>query len=182
MKVFSYTVDSADVITSVSNSWLDFAVSNGALDMRRDNVLGTKLWDWIADAETRLLYGHVFEKVRRIGCDITVPFRCDSPVLRRFMKLQVKPADDRGLTLLTEIIREESRPPQALLNQSPETSEEFVRMCGWCKLVHCPESDEWLEVEEAVEALGLFEQEILPSITHTICTACSEVMMRSIAE
>jgi hypothetical protein len=48
-------------------------------------------------------------------------------------------------------------------------------MCGWCKRVDV--SARWLEVEAAVEALRLFDEETLPRISHGICPECESHLL-----
>jgi hypothetical protein len=50
-------------------------------------------------------------------------------------------------------------------------------MCGWCKRTQLP-TGRWVEIEEAVEELGLFEDSPLPGVTHGICLPCHEAMDR----
>jgi hypothetical protein len=45
-------------------------------------------------------------------------------------------------------------------------------MCGWCKRVAI--GDAWMEVEDAVSELRLFERKVLPDISHGICPDCLE--------
>lgn len=62
-----------------------------------------------------------------------------------------------------------------LLREAPRGSEPapepggMVRMCSWCKRVLL---DDWVEIDEAVRRLGLFELEQPPRVTHTICREC----------
>lgn len=49
-----------------------------------------------------------------------------------------------------------------------------VSAVGVKKIVVCEEV--WEEVEKAVAALGLFEQEELPRLTHGICDGCYKRM------
>ena len=44
-------------------------------------------------------------------------------------------------------------------------------MCAWCKKA---DVGGWVEVEEAVRRLQLFDQARLPRITHGVCPACKE--------
>lgn len=55
-----------------------------------------------------------------------------------------------------------------------ERSEEFVIICSWCKLVEVESG--WLEVEEAIDKLGLFDEPVLPRISHGCCSPCFERM------
>ena len=52
---FAYSIDRQDALTSVSDSWLEFARENGAKKLTRDFVVGQPLWRFIAGRETRLL-------------------------------------------------------------------------------------------------------------------------------
>jgi hypothetical protein len=49
-------------------------------------------------------------------------------------------------------------------------------MCGWCKRVSVRNT--WVEVEDAVLELRLFEREVLPDLTHGICPGCLETTER----
>ncbi len=48
-------------------------------------------------------------------------------------------------------------------------------MCGWCDRFLVGE--EWLEVEQAVARLGLFQRAEMPAISHDICPDCGEMLM-----
>lgn len=56
-------------------------------------------------------------------------------------------------------------------------SNELLQMCSWCKRVALPD---WVEAEEAVSRLKVFETELLPRITHAICPACLENLEKEI--
>ena len=114
-QVFRYSIDTENRVSSVSNSWLDFALVNGATNLRREDVVGTSLWDWIADDETAQLYCTLIERVRTTGRPITVPFRCDAPTVRRFMRLRVSVQENGVMDLDSGIVREEKRESQRLL-------------------------------------------------------------------
>ncbi|HVY72111.1 MAG TPA: hypothetical protein VHH73_19410, partial [Verrucomicrobiae bacterium] len=52
----------------------------------------------------------------------------------------------------------------AVQNKAP-----LVKVCSWCKRVATPK---WVQAEQAVAKLGLFELEPPPGITHGICDDC----------
>ncbi len=74
----------------------------------------------------------------------------------------------------TRTLLEEERPTPILLDADVGRSDELLRSCGWCKKFLV--GDEWVEVEEAVQRLRLFQRRRLPSITHGICDGCYEKM------
>jgi hypothetical protein len=51
----------------------------------------------------------------------------------------------------------------------------MLTMCGWCDRFLV--DGEWVEVEEAVARLGLFELPKLPSIDHGVCPDCTEMLL-----
>lgn len=72
----------------------------------------------------------------------------------------------------------EIRPSQPLLESGGKRTEEFLRMCSWCKKM--PDGDDWIEIEEAVAKMRLFEAAALPMISHGMCGRCEIMMHKSI--
>jgi hypothetical protein len=169
--VAEYRIDARDRITFVSPAWIAFALNNGAPELTGERVLGKSLWGFVADKETRHLYGLLFKKVRRDRRVITLPFNCDSPMLRRYMELAISALPDGAIALAGHLLREESRKPARLLDPMAERSESFLRMCSWCKRVDAGAND-WIEVEDAIRRLTLFSSSVLPQLTHGICPTC----------
>lgn len=170
-----YRIDARDRITFVSPAWVAFAINNGAPELTGESVLGKSLWDFVADRETRHLYGLVFEKVRRDRRPITIPFNCDSPTLRRFMELAISALPDGHIDLAGRLLREESREPARLLDRMAERSQSYLRICSWCKCVEAGGND-WVEVEDAIQGLTLFSSSVLPQLTHGVCPTCRSLL------
>jgi hypothetical protein len=129
--------------------------------------------------ETRHLYQIMLEKVRKNNARIKVPFRCDSPAYRRFMELEIFTLDENLIEFRSRIVKLEFRPHVDLLDFSVDRSDEFVRICGWCKKIYVSEA-KLVEVEEAVEELNLFGETKLPQLTHSICPSCKESLTQSL--
>lgn len=165
-----YGVDGSDIIRWISEEWLLFARENDANDLGTDSVVGQPLWKFVAGNDTQHLYQLLFAKAREKNIHLSVPFRCDSPEIRKYMRLQIEPADDESLEIAAELIREETRDPVPLLDANQARSSELLTMCSWCMHVSTGEGC-WLEVEDAIEQLGLFA-ETLPGLTHGACPAC----------
>lgn len=62
-----------------------------------------------------------------------------------------------------------------------ERTDAMLIMCGWCKKVALPD-DRWVEVEEAVKVLQLFDAPRLPRISHGICRECLDAFEMPLAE
>jgi hypothetical protein len=173
MREFICHVDANDRITFVDASWLAFAAENGLPALTVESVKGTSLWDYISEKATQEFYRIFMKKVRATGGTIVVPFRCDGAECRRFMEMSIVGMDAGALEFHSVLLREEARPRMDLLNPEFPRTEALLIMCAWCKKVN---ADGWVEVEEAVSRLRLFEQGRLPRITHGMCPACMEVL------
>jgi len=172
----TYRTDSNGRIISVNREWTRFAIENGAPELQGKAVLGKQLSDSFAGDETRHVYTLIVEKVHRKNRAAVVPFRCDGPTIRRMMELTILPREKGETEYRARELREEETPYLPLLDPDRPRSGDMVLVCSWCRSVRVGE--EWVEVEEAVRQLRLFEAVEMPSITHGICERCSEKVLR----
>lgn len=170
MRDSRYELDSEDRIRSVGGAWTSFARANGAEHLEH-GILGTPIWDWIAGMDVRHLYRLLFTRVRGTHASVRLPFRCDSPDVRRFMELEVTSLPDDGLLCNARLERSERRPQVSLLEPRAVRSEDLLAICSWCKRVRVSHVC-WLEIEDALCALQLL-QGAPPAITHTVCPGCA---------
>ncbi len=178
-----YALSDADHrIAWTSANWDRFARENGAPELASGGVVGHPLWRYVEGAETRLVYEAVFERVRHTGREAVLPFRCDSPDLRRFMELRVARVERESgvfLEIAAELLREESRPAVDLLDPSAPRAGATVRLCSFCKQMRV-EGDRWLELEDAVAHLDLLGADVQPPLSHGICPDCEASVRRGI--
>lgn len=174
-RIFVYHIDSRNRITYLNQGWIDFAQENQAPELKPDTVLGQNLANYIADWETRHLYEIVYDRVRRTGQIVQLPFRCDSPGLRRFFQMNIGPLSEGGLKFTVKVIRIEQRHLVALLDNSTERSADHVVICSWCKRVEFP-ADHWVDLEAVINKQDLFGQDFFgstpPVLTHDVCPEC----------
>jgi len=163
-----YVVASDGVIERVAGPWHDFARANGAPEL--NDPTGNELLGHVAGASTREVIQLLMDRTRMGGNSVEIPFRCDAPALRRFMKLRLEPGDGGRLEFRSWTEWTEPRAAVRLLDRAAPRSSELLRVCSWCKRVDA--GGEWFEVEEAVARLRLFDAEKLPDITHAMCGAC----------
>lgn len=168
---FTYRIDADDRLIFVTTEWLDFARENEAASLSSQAVTGQSLFSFIGDPETRHLYRIIIDRVRQSRSGTVLPFRCDSPGIRRFMELHITPMPEGAVEFDGRLIREEEREILPLLDPSVTRSDEIVVACSWCKRIDVDGS--WFEVEDAVRRMGLFNQSRLPRISHGICIDCS---------
>jgi hypothetical protein len=174
---FEYRLDPNDVIVSVSDDWLAFARENGAHELDADAVVGKSLWGFIPDAPTRMFYRDVFGTVRATDQPVVVPFRCDSPHLKRFMRLEVRHHDGCGIDLKSILARVEPCERQGLIDAKAQQSNIRITMCSCCKHVLI-EPDGWLPLDEANRRSGLYLSNKRPQIRYEVCAACKLLAAR----
>jgi hypothetical protein len=119
----------------------------------------------------------LLRRVRGELGSVDLRFRCDGPAVRREMDIRISAnASGRFVFFAARLRAEEPREVfQPLLAAPTPRSAETVTMCGWCDRFLV--DDEWVEVEEAVSRLGLFELPRMPAIGHGVCPDCSEMLM-----
>lgn len=176
-ETFLYQVDSADLLQSVDAAWLTFAQENLAAEMVKPKILGKPIWSFFSGYQVEEIYGSLFRRVRSNQKKIALPFRCDSPTERRMMELRLSPLEQGGINLESAILHSERRRAVQLFELCVPRSHEFVVVCSWCKKVRVAES--WLEVEVAVERLGLFHVAAFPQLSHGVCKPCKSEALNS---
>jgi hypothetical protein len=175
----SYVLGPDDRIAAVDQAWNTFAASQGAGDLTGAQIVGKPLRACIADSNTHEIYALLFGAARKLQRSVAVPFRCDSPGLRRFMTLRADPLPDGSLRISTTLVRAEERPPVALLSPTAPRSDGVLKICGWCKRIPLS-SGAWVEVEIALQELGLLEASEMPRLTHGVCPACAASLQAEI--
>jgi len=175
-----YRVDEDDRLIHLNANWYQFAEANQAKELTNPAILNCSIWDFIVDSETRAIYEMLFAKVRISKEVVDFPFRCDTPTLRRFMRMELQPQPNDAILFTSRVTQVETRPCAYWLDMSLVRSETFVTICSWCKRVELPYGY-WCEVEDAVETLGLFGTTHSPRLTHGMCPECSLSFRRSFA-
>lgn len=165
-----YRIDVADRLVFVGPGFDEFAASNEAPTLSAARVLGRRLWSFISDAETVMLYEALVSGVRSTGSPARVPLRCDSPQRRRYMELEILRAGEQEIEFHSSLLRLEEQETLPLYDARRPRAGEILRVCGWCKRVRVEEA--WLETEAAVRALDLFARPALPPLSHGICEDC----------
>jgi hypothetical protein len=167
----SYQIDSQERIVAVGDDWLDFARGNGAPELTAEAVVGACWSDFVADPETRSLYGKIFDRVRLNDAELIVPFRCDSPDRFRFMRLVISPGLGGTLTCLGLLEREQERPFYSILDKAFPRSDRSLPICSLCRKVEVAPK-EWLEIEDAVVRLDLLDSTRVPRLEERVCAEC----------
>jgi hypothetical protein len=174
-----YQVDKGDRICDVNAAWSAFASANQGAHLLPPAVLGQSLWDAITDPTTRLVYRALLARVRSGAGPVRFLVRCDAPDRRRLLEMRIMTTDTGGVAFSSAVVAEEPRPRVSLLDVDARRSAEILPACGWCMRVRLADGS-WVEIEEAVSALALFESEVLPQLSHGMCPSCYDAMDRAL--
>ncbi len=178
-RTFRYRIDARSRIVFVNDSWLAFAAEND-WPVSQDDVIGRPLMSFIADEQLRYLYGLLMARLRTGRGPLRYRYRCDAPDARRHMEmLMLYDPGEREIELQSKVLRIERRASQDLLCTDHPRADDRLDVCSCCKRVELgQEWQEWVEVEDAVIRLRLFDREHLPHIRHSVCPGCAEVLSR----
>ena len=175
VEALSYAIDDRDRLIKLDEGYYRFAEENGW--DRVSDSLGRSLWDFVAGDEMRKVQRMLLRRLRDEAREVELPFRCDSPGVRREMDMRIV-SHPSGRTVLfsARLSAEHSRElDQPVLDLSAPRGEETLEMCGWCDRFLV--DGEWMEIEEAAIALDLFRRSELPRIDHGICPRCSSMLL-----
>jgi hypothetical protein len=170
-----YSIDRADRIQFINEAWLQFACQNAGGHLNRAHVIGKPLWGFIEGEDLSHAYGQIFKAVRTKQQAAVFKFRCDSAECRRYFQLTVSPLQDDELLLSTHPLREDLRDPVPLLDPDVKRGEAFLAICSWCIKARLP-TNEWVELEDAINRLDLLARAAMPSLTHGICVDCQSTI------
>jgi hypothetical protein len=175
----AYRIDSADRIATVSDGWVSFAQANSGERLLPPGILGTSLWPWIVDPTTRQVYRNLLSRVRKGAGIVRFQFRCDAPDQRRLLKMQIAAAAGDEVDFQTSLLRNQPRAEVGLMDPATIRSDALLTICGWCMRVPVG-TGAWLEIEDAIPALRLFEASALPQLSHGMCPVCYDTMMTTL--
>lgn len=173
----TYHLDHTGQITYLSDDWDSEAIAGEIGNLKATDIIHRSIFDFIADGDCLRIYKILIDRVQQDNLTLKFPYRCDAPQLRRYMEMEVFPTEAGTTGFKSCTLREEPRDPVILLDDSVQKSDQFVTICSWCMKIKTGDQ-QWLEAEQAIRHLGLFEQAPTPQLTHGICPACYENMMK----
>lgn len=177
-----YRIDATDRLIHCNPAWDLFAQANQAPGLMTENLLAEKegprsLWDFIDDPQTRHFTHLLLARVRKRKAPVlALPFRCDAPEVRRYMRMDIVPLPDGAVEYRCCVVSEQKRPAPLPLHHCRNGEQDgMLRLCSWCNRVDA-HNDEWLELDVAATRFQLFALAEIPSVTHTICNTCMSLL------
>ena len=177
LATYNYTLTEDNRIASVTPRWLAFAQENGASELTEEAVVGKPLSDFVCGTSTQRLYETIYDRVRSDDLVVVLPFRCDSPTLRRDMIMRVGKQPDDILAVQCTLISTEVKRPTPVFDRNAHRDESKLTICSLC-LRALVEPVGWLEIEDAAITLHLLEKETVPQVIYSICPGCRELWTR----
>lgn len=166
---YKWSIDHENKITEVNDSWLNFAKAAG-VSLSRKNVIGHSLFEFIKDEDVKTIYKLFIDRVRQTKKAIVIPYRCDSPDLRRFMEMVIDPQNGEILFTGREVRTEKKEAVSLFDSTKIKRSNKNITYCSNCLRINV--NEEWLDVEKVIIVLELFNQKDLPKIISSICDDC----------
>jgi hypothetical protein len=163
-------VDADDRIVACGLGWDDFAQANGAPTLTGTTLIGTPVLDAITGKVTRAFTQALLARVRVNGQPLAIPYRCDTPTQRRFMRMELAPLQGGGVRLRHWLVRSEPLGRLVRMETSRQRGRETRIRCSLCNLIK--QGDDWLEPSELASCLGLSPDTPI-SVTYGICPACA---------
>ena len=167
----TYRIGPDGALLAVDDGWTAFALENGAPELVPPAPLGRSIFEAIAGADVRALYRTLFERARASAKPVSFTFRCDAPTLKRTLRMVMTPERSGAFTLATALIAAEPRAYAAVLDVAVHDRQGFVTLCAWCSRVRVGSA--WVDLDEAIDALGVMAGDAPPAVTHGICGDCA---------
>ena len=166
----TYQINHRDEIISVNEDWCRYASDYGWEGISPDTVLHRPIHNYITDTTTSRLYQYLFKRVRE-GSTVRYQFNCECISHHRLMEMTVMSLGSAGdVELKARLLTKHERKRQPPDTSISPSENEFLRACGWCYRIDM--GGIWIEVEDAVAKMGVFEFSRLPKLTHGICKSC----------
>ncbi|TWI74001.1 hypothetical protein LZ24_01231 [Desulfobotulus alkaliphilus] len=159
-----YLLDKGDRIVSVGGAWDSFAKENGAAKVFSGDVCGRSVWDYVTGDATRMWLEALFQLARLRRTEIERPYRCDSPDVKRFMRMRIAVEQGGLLRIGHEILATEKRPASVHIQYGSETTKNLRQRCSICGRIR---GDGWQEPHpEDADISGILV------VIYTVCKDC----------
>ncbi len=96
-------------------------------------------------------------------------YRCDVPAAKRLMRMKIA-AEGTDVRFESLVAEEGDIRAFALWDRRAPRSGEPVRACSWCKRIDI--GGHWIEVDAAIDVLGLFVDRPLRPVVYATCSTC----------
>ncbi|MCC9603240.1 PAS domain-containing protein [Stieleria sp. JC731] len=172
LPVVQYAIDKEDCLLDLNDQWTEFAVSNDAgAKLRPESVIGKPIWDYIRDPDLQTIYQRLIAQVRKHGFEIVFPFRCDSPLFRRYMRMSMSKRDDGSILFVSRTEEIVKRSESEIRVGRAYSGSRIVRQCSMCNLFQLSDKT-WGEADQLVLQDNTLAGNAQPSLIWGVCEPC----------
>ncbi len=140
-------------------------------------LIGRGYFEFSNDEMLRQLLSKIFDRVRKFNKTFKTTYRCDDEENIRIFELVIEPLGKNILKLTHKLFKKEPRPHSLDFTQR---SDLIYRMCAWCDKIFY--NDRYIELDEAVNKMKIFEHNFLPRFSHGICNDCQKKLLEELEE
>ena len=165
-KNLAYLIDGEDKILDIFGPWKQFSDQNGGT-INSVDVCGKSIWEFISGDITRMWLEVVFQKARLLNQTIEKPYRCDSPNIKRYMKMRVVPEGNQAIRVENILISTESRSqPVHIMHFDNSEKKSYHLRCSMCGCIKS--NSTWVEPD--IMQMREF------AVVYTICSYCKTLL------
>jgi hypothetical protein len=163
----AYWLDREDRIVRVSGGWDAFALENEGEKAVSERVTGRKLFEFITGDTTRMWMSAIIGLARVSGKELERQYRCDTPLIQRYMRMRIVPEKNGELRLEHIVFREKERSKPVFFVTGGARETVMDRRCSMCGRVF--RDGVWIEAESVPDYPA--EGREIP-VVYTICELC----------
>lgn len=165
-----YELDADNNIVAVNRTWQSFALSNNAPELFDDQVIGRPLMQYISGNITKQFWQTLLDKARLSNVALHLDYRCDSPDLRRFMRIKLYRGESDRLHFESVLLRTESRPVSIHFKRAQQRGADTKVRCSFCNnILH---KSRWVEAESLVAG----QHSVTLDVIYGICPDCNSTL------
>jgi hypothetical protein len=162
----SYWLDKEDKIVKVCSNWDHFALNNEGEDVLGYKISSKPIWNYISGDISKMWLRALIDLCRLTEKTIERPYRCDSPELRRYLKMKISIEEGNLLRFDHIVERLEDREKPVYFEHATVAGVAF--RCSICGQVHL--KGKWYEPDDR-SALQCQEQGKF-IVAYTVCDNC----------
>lgn len=164
----AYTIDRDDRIVDVSPDWDSFACANDGPGACAAHVVGAPLYGAITGDPVRMYMNAIFMRVRASGETESIPYRCDSPAVRRLYRMTVEPLGQGRIRVTHDLERTDETGRVVEIRTARGRGRATPRCSVCCRV---KDGEAWRDPFEDGRDHAL-------RVVHTVCPACREAATR----
>lgn len=162
-----FQLDHKNIITATGALWSAFALTNEAPQLAGESVIGKPLLQFISGESSRQMMRTLLEAARRKQAPLELDYRCDSPELRRQMRMRLEPQQDGSVFCSNLLVNSEARVAPIHFVCAKERARDTLVRCSLCNRIK--NRERWMEADHLKAA----RHKLTLKVTYGICPDCA---------